>query len=206
MAIHLVVEADIVDLSNDQPSVSDRFLVDTNVWYWFAYTQASVSVSSWNNYQLADYPNYLQDCLDNESELFHSTLSLSELSHLIERTQSEIFSGRGTCNLKEFRHNYPNERFNVVHEIDTAWKQVESLSAAMPATVDQSCVNAAIKRLQTQKIDGYDLFILESMAAYKIDQVITDDSDYATVPGIRVFTANRNVINAAKNQGKLVVR
>jgi hypothetical protein len=27
-----------------------------------------------------------------------------------------------------------------------------------------------------------------------------------TVPGIKVFTANRNVITAARNQGKLITR
>jgi predicted nucleic acid-binding protein len=94
----------------------------------------------------------------------------------------------------------------VVNEINTAWAQVENLSAAMPATVDQPCVDASLTRLQSQKIDGYDLFILESMKAHGIEQVITDDSDYATVPGIRVFTANLNVIKSARNQGKLLKR
>jgi hypothetical protein len=37
-------------------------------------------------------------------------------------------------------------------------------------------------------------------------QLITDDGDFATVPGIQVFTANRNVINAARSQGKLQTR
>jgi len=36
--------------------------------------------------------------------------------------------------------------------------------------------------------------------------VITDDGDYVTVPGIKVFTANRNAITAAANQGKLLTR
>ena len=39
-----------------------------------------------------------------------------------------------------------------------------------------------------------------------IDQVITDDGDYVTVPGIRAFTANQNAIAAAKSQGKLITR
>ncbi|CAD5950853.1 hypothetical protein NO976_02793 [Planktothrix agardhii] len=33
-----------------------------------------------------------------------------------------------------------------------------------------------------------------------------DDGDYVTVPTIRVFTANNNVISAARHQGKLVTR
>ena len=37
-------------------------------------------------------------------------------------------------------------------------------------------------------------------------QVITDDGDFATVPGIQVFTANRNVIQTAQTQGRLLNR
>lgn len=54
--------------------------------------------------------------------------------------------------------------------------------------------------------DGYDLFILESMRSHGVVQVITDDGDFATVPGIQVFTANRNVIQAARAQGRLITR
>jgi len=37
-------------------------------------------------------------------------------------------------------------------------------------------------------------------------KVITDDSDYATVPDIQVFTSNNSVITAARLQGKLLQR
>ena len=202
MAINLVVEAEIVELLTDKPSVNDRFLVDTNVWYWFTYTAAGAYIHS----RSRDYLTYINSCLKDDSELFHSTLSLSEISHTIEKTEYDIYSNRGPAwKIKEFRHNLA-ERMRVVNEINTAWAQVENLSAAIPATVDQPCVDASLTRLQSQKIDGYDLFILESMKAHGIEQVITDDSDYATVPGIRVFTANLNVIKSARNQGKLLKR
>jgi hypothetical protein len=37
-------------------------------------------------------------------------------------------------------------------------------------------------------------------------RVITDDMDYATVPNLQVFTSNRNVIQTASQQGKLLRR
>lgn len=53
----------------------------------------------------------------------------------------------------------------------------------------------------------------EADARILIDQLlekagwrITDDGDFATVPGIQVFTANRNVIIAARSQGKMLTR
>jgi hypothetical protein len=55
-------------------------------------------------------------------------------------------------------------------------------------------------------IDGYDLFIAEAMANAGVTQILTDDGDYCTVPGIQVLTANRQAIDAAQAQGTLKVR
>ncbi len=48
--------------------------------------------------------------------------------------------------------------------------------------------------------------MLEAMQREGLTQVITDDSDFATVAGITVFTANNNVIQQAQQQGKLILR
>ena len=55
-------------------------------------------------------------------------------------------------------------------------------------------------------VDGYDLFILKIMENEGITKVITDDSDYVTVPNIQVFTANPTVLNEASSQDKLITR
>lgn len=81
-----------------------------------------------------------------------------------------------------------------------------SLAEPLSVTIDTSTAAAALTRLQTEKVDGYDLFILESMKNHGVVQVITDDGDFATVSGIQVFTANRNVIAVARDQGKLKIR
>jgi hypothetical protein len=45
-----------------------------------------------------------------------------------------------------------------------------------------------------------------SEPSHGVLQIITDNGDFATVPGVQVFTANRNVIQAARTQGQLVSR
>ena len=50
MAIALRVEAEVVDIGADAPLPSDIYLVDTNVWYWTAYSKASVSGSYQGQY------------------------------------------------------------------------------------------------------------------------------------------------------------
>jgi len=81
-----------------------------------------------------------------------------------------------------------------------------SLAELLSLAVDEPTTDSALARFQNKKVDGYDLFILETMKSNAVLQVITDDGDFATVSGIQVFTANRNVISSARAQGRLLTR
>ncbi len=208
MSVRYNIQADVVDLRNDHPKEDDIFLVDTNVWYWLTYTRDRLSANPAMEYQRNHYPSYLKDALDANSNLQYCGLSLSELAHLIEGTEREIFNRNVPQNItsKPYRHNYPDQRQNVVEEIKDAWEQVTSIAVCADIIVNESTTEKALQRLETQLLDGYDLLILEAMEKANITQVITDDGDYVTVPNITVFTANRNVINAAQGSGKLKQR
>lgn len=199
--INYTVQAEVFDIQSYLPKQDDIFLVDTNVWYWLTYTQASTSALS---YQTNVYPSYLTKAISVQASLRYCGLSLAELAHNIETTERKIFSA--TIKAKDYRHNHPSQRANVVAEVQTAWSQVTPISSCIDITVDDVSINKSLVRLQTQPLDGYDLLILEAIAQAGIVKVITDDGDYVTVPGIKVFTANRNAIAAAANQGKLWTR
>ena len=109
-------------------------------------------------------------------------------------------------NSKEYHHNHPTERTKVLKEIQTAWNQVKSIADALDVTIYEFTTNSALSQLQTQALDGYDLFMLEAMRVKGISHIITDDGNFATVPELVVFTANRNVIREAKTQNKLFTR
>jgi len=210
MAINYNVQADVIDIQRDQPRDTDTFLVDSNVWYWVAYPRSNQSSRPPAQYQMSNYPAYVNAALNTRARLLRCGLSLAELSHLIEKTEREIFS-RGVGGIqpnetKVFRHNYPTRRASVVGEVEAAWASIKSLAEPMTATIDEPTTDAALTRFKTQLVDGYDLFILEAMAANGVVQVITDDGDFVTVPGIQVFTSNRHVIQAATTQGRPVVR
>jgi len=204
MAISYDVRAEITDITADIPRADDAFMVDTNVWYWLTYPKA-LSLSP---KQLSAYSAYLNKAFSANSRVYYSGLTLAELSHIIEKTEREIYerTTRNNVKPKEFRHNLSGQRTRVVAEIRTVWGQVTQLAESLAITIDDQTVNAALKRLQTEKVDGYDLFILESMKNHGVMQIITDDGDFATVSGIQMFTANRNVIQTAKVQGRLLTR
>jgi predicted nucleic acid-binding protein len=157
--------------------------------------------------QLSEYPGYLNKALGAQSRIHHSGLSLAELAHLIEKTEREIYEKAvGQIKPKEYRHNLSVERSRVYSEIQAAWGQVIALADPLTITIDALATADALNRFQSEKVDGYDLFLLESMKNHGVVQVITDDGDFATVPDIQVFTANRNVVNAARSQRKLLKR
>lgn len=219
MPINYAVQAEVIDIRSDTPRATDSFLVDTNVWFWLAYTRASSAATQPAPYQLANYPTYLRNALSAKAKLLRSGISLAELSHQIERAEREIYeltnpslkpsglrSATGWLRPKEFRHNLAPQRAAVVAEVQAAWGVIRGMAGALAIAVNEQTTEAALARLASQPLDGYDLFILEAMNASGIVQILTDDGDYCTVPGVRMFTANRNVLVAASAQGKLASR
>src|ERR1700722_13816190 len=121
MPVNLAVQADVIDISGDNPLASDIFLVDTNVWYWTAYSRASLSQS-----YRSDYDLYLKKALAVGSRLYVSGLCQSELMHSIEKTERLLFST--TISPKEFRHNHAPQRSAVVAEVASAWGVVRNVA------------------------------------------------------------------------------
>ncbi|MEH1789193.1 MAG: hypothetical protein V7L23_27350 [Nostoc sp.] len=68
MAVNYTVQAEVVDIRSDSPNKDDIFLVDTNVWYWYTYTNPSISSRP---YQIIEYPSYLAKAISvNSLEAF----------------------------------------------------------------------------------------------------------------------------------------
>ncbi len=209
MPVQYSIKAAVIDLRNDTPRHDDIFLVDSNVWYWTTYTRADFADARPRTYQINDYPLYISKALSAKSTLLRCGLSIAELSHLIEKTELEIFArttGFDKNKKKEFRHNNTSQRANVVTEVQTAWDQIKSMSQMIEVQIDETITDAALSRYSVQPLDGYDLFMLEAISKAGVVKVITDDGDYSTVTGIQLFTANPRVITAAQSQGKLVSR
>jgi hypothetical protein len=219
MVIHLKVQAEVVDIKKDTPHPNDIFLIDTNIWLWQTYPNAGTSWEHAPN-KIFEYGAYLKAARQNGAMLAYSGLTFAELAHVIEKTECNIYNERKKRSLqskgliakdssiKEYRHNLPDERSKVVSLVHSAWMQVKGLAVPVNLTIDDSTTNAALSRFQSQALDGYDLFILESISKADPGQVkiITDDIDYAVVPDIQVFTSNPTAVKEAARQGKLLTR
>jgi len=207
MAVSYNVQAEVIDLRSDAPGPGDAFFVDTNVWYWLTYTRWRMAYKGPKPYQVNEYPAYIKKARGAKAKLFTCGLCFSELANLIEKNEMDIFRmSKGQIEIKEFRHNEQTERNNVVTEIQDAWEIVKSFAGFIDVLLDEPLTDKACRDIKSCPVDPNDLFMVENSIKAGVSQIITDDGDFATVPGIRVFSANKNVIQAAQSQGKLIVR
>jgi predicted nucleic acid-binding protein len=207
--INYKVRAEVVDLLSDKPGPGDAFFVDTNVWYWLTYTRYRLAYKPRQPrpYQVRDYPAYIKQAKRAKARLFTCGLCFGELANLIEKNELDIFRmSKGQIEIKEFRHNEQTERNNVVTEIQDSWAMVKSFAGFIEVLLDEPLTDKACHGITSWPADPNDLFMVENSIKAGVSQIITDDGDFATVPGIRILTANRNVIQAAQDQGKLIVR
>jgi predicted nucleic acid-binding protein len=214
MTVNLSVQAAVIDLRTDRPRQSDLFLVDTNAWIWQTYPNVSAvpkqpAQVARVGQKISEYSSYIQAARNVGATLAYSGLILAELAHVIEKSEFEIYrrnTGPGNLTFKEYRHNLASERLNVVSLVELSWAQVEAIASPINLLVDETVTQAALRRFQSEALDGYDLLIIEAAEHEGVTQFVTDDMDYAVVAGIQMFTTNQDVINAAQAQGKLLVR
>lgn len=136
-------------------------------------------------------------------------LIFSEIAHVIEMSEYDIFCEgfEEKPSLKEFRHNFSDERKIVIEEIEIAWETVCNSSESFAITMDEQSSKHTFEDLKKYCLDCYDIvYLREIKKTMDVPQIITDDGDFATVSGITVFTANNTIIRAAKDAEKLIVR
>lgn|SRR5574340_148523 len=190
--------AQIFDLNSHKPIKGERYFVDSNVWFWSTYVSSKRIVLPQHpqQYQLTDYPVFLQKVLDDGASLCHCPLTLAELANVIERTELDIY--RRTINndffdKKEFRR-IQSERQSVLNEIKVAWDSINAMSKCIDIEMDHKFVGQAREILAEGTVDPFDAFFIQIMRDHKIDYVITDDHDFTTVKQQILITANRKAI------------
>jgi predicted nucleic acid-binding protein len=202
------VTANIWNIGKTDPDPEAEFLVDTNAWYFTTYTRASIlAVDHPKKYQSQQYARFIKKALDAGSILHRCDLSLAELAHTIEDCERRIFMeyvAKRDVPRKEYLHcEDDEEREQVVSEIESAWGQITGMSQCLGLAIQDPTTKGALNDLRRCRIDGYDVLLLQAMKQGQVTRIITDDADFATVPGIEVFTCNPALIQLAERQGHL---
>jgi predicted nucleic acid-binding protein len=193
-------KAKILDINTVVPQQGESYFVDTNVWYWMTYA-SSKHMSADNapkEYQVADYPNFIQKALDNGVKLYHCGFTLSELSNIIENAEWRSFICFNPDQQKISKKNYrrkTQERRMVVKEVKAAWDSINAMSNCIDVDLNTVFLESAHQIYSDSLLDSYDSFITEVMNQYNIDNVITDDGDFSSLTNKNVFTSNPRMLN-----------
>lgn len=199
----------VYDIRSYEPRPEQAFLVDTNAWFWISYSRATLPVLLGRpaKRQHEQYERFIKKALDVGCTIGRCDLILSELAHQIENTERKIYEhhslGQKEIFLKDYRA-IPEERKRVVSEVTNAWDMVTRMSENCAVTIDGSATRAALEAFRVYPIGGYDIFLLEAMKNKGLKSILTDDSDFAGVGGISIFTSNVRVLEEAKKAGRLV--
>lgn len=196
------IRAQVVDLRADTPRADDRFVVDTNAWFWAVYDNAKQASKS---YQATAYPTYIDKVLKAGGTLLKSDLNLYELTHVIERTERSIYETLTSRAIETKAYRRLNDqRTRVTDKLREAWSLVGAMAEDwLPAVGGEQAAAESLALLTTTLLDGYDVGYLVAMRQAGVTNIITDDGDFLTVPEITVFTANNGAINRARDAGRL---
>lgn len=188
----------VLDINTEKPIKGEKYFVDTNVWYWFTYVGSKeMNVPDKpEDYQVRDYPQFIERALSDGASLCHSGLTFSELSHIIETTELNIYRKKINDEFferKAFR-KIKAERDSVLNEIDIAWKTICGISECIDSKFDPGFVENVKDTMSSSVLDSYDAFYVELMRKHRVDYIVTDDRDFCTMSDGIVMTANRRAL------------
>lgn len=197
------IKAAVSDIKEDEPRKTDVFLVDAMVWLWATFPPASIGAA-----QVAkskDYQNYLLKIHRAKSTLIYCLLQISEVAHVIENFHYQQFetqqANRGITP-KNYR-SISSERSRVVDDINGSINIIKKRANGLTLPSTEKLEFGMLELLRSFPLDAYDAGLLCAAKEAGIVQVITDDYDYAFVPGFQLFTGNAKLI---ANVPKLAVR
>ena len=196
----MVVRATVVDLRGDDSRSTDRLWIDTQVWVVLAYTRAPCPN------HLQPYPRYIKQAKAAGASLVAGTIHLAELARCVEHSEQKIYEaqqGLGPgMGIKAFRQ-IPAARSATVGEIRVAWKVLMGMATLAATAVASTDVESAGAGMAGgELLDPGDALQLAEARRCNVLNVVSDDSDFATVEGITLFTANERVLLAASKAGR----
>jgi predicted nucleic acid-binding protein len=193
----LKVRAKVVDVRADDPSADDQIWVDTQVWLVLAYSRMPCPT------HLREYPRYIKRATQRQATLVAGTIHLAELARCVEHSERQIYEAQQSLpqmNIKTFRKIAP-ARVETVAQIASAWRMLTSMASLSVEAVNSGDIETTIQGLESDELlDPGDALQLAEARRRGMNLILSDDSDFATVKGITLLTANERTLRAAADQ------
>ena len=169
-----------VDIREDQPfSRSTTFVLDANVILYTFYGDAIQTTG----YQRKYYPEFVQQCADNNNALVVTAATLSEVFHVIEKNECRLYNNNHNheMQLKEFRA-ISEERKKVAEKTDLIYRQIREIKTLkiIESTISEVLINSYIGDFNEIKCDFFDYHLIK-IAKDNGYCIVTDDFDFSSV-------------------------
>ena len=189
--------ARVFDIRHDTPRSNDKFLVDTNVWFWLTYPIIHTTFSNRPSYyQIEHYPIYIEKIIDTDAQLFRCEFSFYELANIIEKSEWQIheYSSKGLKSKSEYR------------KAKKHFREIESVSTPIELSLSEFSTNQVLETMKNVTLNSFDFLFVQAAKRENNVSLLTNDPDFIKIPGITIFTANQKLIEQARVEGKLFSR
>ncbi|MDT2816270.1 hypothetical protein P7H55_00170 [Vagococcus lutrae] len=192
----------IFNIENCTISKGDVFLVDTNIWFWLTYQNAS-SARGYKPEKVQKYTTFMNEVMNQGAKLHASLITYTEIMNIVERTEFDVFNNiqqqenKKKIPKKEFRRN-SRLRKDTTLIIKNVIEQIDSLTESKDFVqiLDYIDIKKLSIGLENSVLDPSDIVNGYLAKENNVINIISDDSDFYSLEGINLYTANPEVINA----------
>ena len=189
----------VKDITTDTPvNNKKKYFLDTNVLFWCCYPRIGL-VSPKDASRYTPYINYVSKIKKNLNPIYTSSLNISEMINLIERKEFELFQslpGSMGYNKKDYRAEEAKRLF-IQSNTQTALINATDLCQIIDCPVNYDKIDEFVKDLTSHRCDVFDYLFLNVCKEQEITDIVTDDGDFLTVPGITLYTSNQTSLNCS---------
>jgi predicted nucleic acid-binding protein len=176
-----------VSINNKQ-----EFCLDTNVLYWYTYPRYNLDESSGRLKEVQYYYDFVDQLVAAGNPLITTRYNISELINIIEKHEYNIFCKSDSSipyTKKDFRRNLEKRRA-LQKILKTTLNNVAATCQVIDFSFTEETLAACVDTLDNHRCDVFDFMILDHYKKTNHLNIISDDSDFASVSGITLFTAN----------------
>lgn len=171
------------------------FFLDTNVLYWYTYPRFSLPGHLNPSAQI--YYDFIDSLTSAGNPLKTSVYNLTELLNVVEKNEYDIY-----CKLhpdlplsrKDFRR-MAGERQKVSQMIKTTMNNALNICSITDFNFTSETLKSFSDEFTNHRCDVFDYAILKNCISTKDINIISDDGDFSSMPGINLYTANENILN-----------
>lgn len=173
-------------------NTSQEFCLDTNVLYWYTYPRYTFETGHGTQLRTQPYYDFVDILVSNGNPLITTRYNISELINIIEKHEFKIFCATNTdaeYSIKDWRR-MPEQRKSLKRILKTTIENVKAICQILDFNFSELTLDACINSLDCHRCDVFDYAIISFYQETNHLNIITDDDDFTSIDGLRLFTSN----------------